>query len=485
MEFLYGMESAMFIGDGGFGMKLAFNWKEYRGPLIASGLIILLTIGWAAHSIFVLGERTRDPLRRYALDVANFTDDLITVNSAGEVDISMVQKYFQRQIGRTDYLRSVALLSNGKALCSAGEQSPSFPVLGSYGEEERSGIVYLWKRIGESMTLPQRVAPAGGPPPGVPRPEGPRPEGPRPQVGPGEPFKWKAVNAVESLARDDLVLIIGLSARHGIGAAIPFRDSLIFRFVVMILFSMGLVLAWAQSIKSRELKNQLEVERARSEHFESLGLTAAGLAHETKNPLGIILGLAQRISKSDDCPEEILHMAEHIQDASDEAAARLGEFLNYSSLKAPDQTFQSGAVLLSRATDALLPHFEAKGVNLTFEAEEIMVYCDGAMIIQILVNLLMNSLHASKKDDSVSVTLSSEKGLGRLKVTDNGTGIEKDLQKDVFKPYVTGRSEGHGLGLAICKRIADLHGWSIDLRSDSVVGTQITLGNLKVKRREG
>jgi signal transduction histidine kinase len=69
-----------------------------------------------------------------------------------------------------------------------------------------------------------------------------------------------------------------------------------------------------------------------------------------------------------------------------------------------------------------------------------------------------------------------------LSVEDHGSGIEPALLPHIFKPYVSGRAEGHGLGLAVVKRFIEQHGWTI--RADSQVGrgTRITISGIRIAK---
>ena len=92
----------------------------------------------------------------------------------------------------------------------------------------------------------------------------------------------------------------------------------------------ALLLVWAQGIRSRLLTARLQLEQKGRSHVEELSLAASGLAHETKNPLGIIRGLAQRIEQSATAPSEVRSQAGQIQEEADRAVGYLGDFLSYA-----------------------------------------------------------------------------------------------------------------------------------------------------------
>ncbi len=94
----------------------------------------------------------------------------------------------------------------------------------------------------------------------------------------------------------DPVMILGFEVPRESNILAAAKKSIFLTLVTALLFISVSLITWITVIRSRLLAGQLEAERARRAHLEELGLAAAGLAHETKNPLGIILGLAQQIS---------------------------------------------------------------------------------------------------------------------------------------------------------------------------------------------
>ena len=109
--------------------------------------------------------------------------------------------------------------------------------------------------------------------------------------------------------------------------------------------------------------------------------------------------------------------------------------------------------------------FSAAGVELKQEGADLSILADADQLEQILVNLLLNSLQASRSGGRVTIITATDGDGCRLAVRDTGSGVDPALLDDIFKPYVTGRSDGHGLGLAIVRRIVEDHGWSVGLRS--------------------
>jgi signal transduction histidine kinase len=105
------------------------------------------------------------------------------------------------------------------------------------------------------------------------------------------------------------------------------------------------------------------------------------------------------------------------------------------------------------------------------------------MLQQVLVNLLLNSLHASEEGQTVTARLERREKRAAIVIQDQGSGIPSELKPRVFKPYVSGRPEGHGLGLAVVKQVAGHHGWTVDIDSRPSGGTRVVITNIEVARR--
>lgn len=252
-------------------------------------------------------------------------------------------------------------------------------------------------------------------------------------------------------------------------------------FVAILIFSA----AWIFILRNRELGRQLERESIRAEHLSDLQLAGAGLAHETKNPLGLIRGLAQQMTSAPETPESTRHMATDIMEQADIATARLGEFIAFSRKNKPIVESVNLHQAVKRICD--LMHYDAERMGITLENNtgNQMVNADSGMLSQIIVNLLSNALNACSNGDRISFNCSdAKKGLLELRIEDSGSGIPAALQREVFKPYITGRTDGHGLGLAIVRRIVEDHAWDIELSSIEQEGTSVTISGIQCTHGE-
>lgn len=244
-------------------------------------------------------------------------------------------------------------------------------------------------------------------------------------------------------------------------------------------------LVWVMAIRHRLIFEKLENKRLRLKHFEELSLAAAGLAHETKNPLGIISAIAQQISRRPDITADSLNLLGQVVDEVDNASARLGHFMNFARPRKINPATIEASHVITRVTRVLTAEFDEIGVKLKTNCPRMWIIADEKVLGQILVNLLLNSLRASVQGGKVLVCMTSHGYRATLEVEDWGNGIPPSLLPKVFKPYVTGSAAGHGLGLAIVKRHVEQHGWTIRMTSDENKGTLVVISGILLKRPVG
>jgi two-component system sensor histidine kinase HydH len=243
------------------------------------------------------------------------------------------------------------------------------------------------------------------------------------------------------------------------------------------------LVAWCLAVRNRSLKESLAATRTRASHLEELGLSAAGLAHETKNPLGIIRGLAQRIRKENVGPEEIESISESIMNEVDTASDRLGRFMTYAKSRTPREQPVGTTEFLEHIAGLLQPDCDLAGVTLQVQSAPADIMADPKMLQQLLVNLLLNSLQASPDGSTIEMRVQLDGDRARLIISDHGAGIPENVRSDIFKPYTSGHSGGHGLGLAIVKRIVEDHRWKITVDSAAGSGTTFTISRIIVSKK--
>lgn len=209
--------------------------------------------------------------------------------------------------------------------------------------------------------------------------------------------------------------------------------------------------------------------------MESVSQIAAGMAHELRNPLSVIKGFVQLSAfngQLDKYYDTILSEINRMNDI-------LEDFLSLSR----KQTNKKDAVP-EKMCRSLIPLIQSecllKNIDFDYEFESSGAICfvDAAMIKQVILNLLRNAVEAfddrQKKKRVVLRGKAEEEGY-RIILTDNGSGMEKNVLEQLGKPFFTTKAEGTGIGIPLSKKIIAEHQGTFDIDSAPGRGTAITI----------
>ncbi len=233
--------------------------------------------------------------------------------------------------------------------------------------------------------------------------------------------------------------------------------------LVITLLAAGIVLRTRRAALQAELASN----RRHLEGLETLRRLGAGLVHETKNPLGVVRGFAERIVDGRLAAADLTRAARAIVEETDRTVARLDEFLLLSRPARLRRVTVPLPALCRELATLLRSDFEAVGANLVVRAEDVAIEADRDQLRRLLMNLLLNAAQAVGEGTTVELVVERTPDHTRIVVADDGPGVPEALRETLFLPYVSGRPGGTGLGLAIARRIALDHGF--DLRHEPVV----------------
>jgi signal transduction histidine kinase len=228
---------------------------------------------------------------------------------------------------------------------------------------------------------------------------------------------------------------------------------------------------------------QAQAEARRSERLAALGQLSAGLAHEIRNPLGVIKGsaemLTQKLQASDELSREL---AGYISTEVNRLSALVTEFLDFARpLHAQLQPGNVTAVL-DRALEIVAFRWKGKPVRVERHYEDGLpqVPLDESLCEQAFLNLVQNAYEAMEEHggtlrvEARMATVNGREG-EQLVLADTGTGIPDALREEIFNPFVTTKKTGVGLGLSIVSKIVDGHGGSIRVENSAQGGAVFTL----------
>jgi len=250
------------------------------------------------------------------------------------------------------------------------------------------------------------------------------------------------------------------------------------------LFAFGVALAWVvyrdmiAPLRVKLVESQALVER--HEKLASLGMLAAGIAHEIRNPLTAIKAAlfiqqkkfqpgTQEFADAKVVEREILRLERIVND-----------FLLFARPTEPELTAVLVESLFHEIQTLLSPQLVGSKIQISVETSPpLRIKADAAQIKQVLINLIQNAADAIGQDGLIK--LRARQGRRRLanidakvvilEVADNGKGIPSEVQKRLFDPFFTTKDTGTGLGLSIAAGIVQKHGGALEYQTQVDYGT--------------
>lgn len=232
---------------------------------------------------------------------------------------------------------------------------------------------------------------------------------------------------------------------------------------------------------------QEQVQRA--ERFAALGRLAAGVAHEIRNPLGAIKGLAQYFQRKwKDRPEEQSY-AEVIVREVDRLNRVVTDLLEFARVRPPQFALLDISSVVQHAVALVEPDVQAKGARITVRSPATLplLYADRDQMTQALLNILLNAVDAVTAGDDITITIAERKEtMGyshtslqgeeiEIRIQDTGCGIPPANLPQLFDPFFTTKEKGTGLGLAIAHQVVVQHQGTIQVESTPGHGTTFIL----------
>lgn len=258
---------------------------------------------------------------------------------------------------------------------------------------------------------------------------------------------------------------------------------LLANFLLWIGIIISLVLLFISLRVSGMVKNILKSEEAMAvaDRFQSLGTLSAGLAHELRNPLGIIQ-VTTDVLKTELKEDEQKKLADDIIEEVKRMNALLTQFLHFS--KTSSDTSELKTISLVPLLNTLISLLQKSvknhkiKISLNYEIDEddnvIDVLGEEKGLRQVFINLILNAVDAiSDKEGYVNINVSDNKKKVFVDIIDNGCGIAYENSKRIFDPFFTTKQSGTGLGLTVSKKIIEGFGGSIEVNSNKDVGTTV------------
>jgi len=236
---------------------------------------------------------------------------------------------------------------------------------------------------------------------------------------------------------------------------------------------------------NRQLQ-RAQAEARRAERLAALGQLSAGLAHEIRNPLGIIKGAAEMLSQKFGPSQPAAgELSTYISTEVNRLNALVTRFLDFARPSRLDLKPVDVHQVVDRAIDIACHRYPDSHVTIErrFAADVPSVLADEQMCEQVFANLILNAYEAMLPENNdgnsslnsgadqqkiiASISRDSDNGVPGVatEIQDTGSGVPDELREQIFNPFVTSKKSGVGLGLAIVAKIVDDHHGTIQLVS--------------------
>lgn len=281
--------------------------------------------------------------------------------------------------------------------------------------------------------------------------------------------RFKAAYAPVRDTRGDIVCLVVVEASADfLNLLEPVQQHLVIGGVAIlgVLITFAFLLYSAVSLFLRTQENL-----RRSERRAAMGEMAAAVAHEIRNPLGIIKSTAYVLRQRYENAAQPDELFEFIPSEVRRLNHLVNDFLSLTRDKQLNLSPQDLVKTVQKAITMVRNDEQANGVVLNFStaAPSLSLRHDEEAITQVLLNLLLNAIQALEGKGKIEVRLQEEKKMAHIAVQDNGPGLPVDPEK-IFEPFFTTKTRGSGLGLAVCKQLVEKHGGRIAAESEKGKG---------------
>ncbi|MFO2463695.1 ATP-binding protein [Pseudomonas sp. 15FMM2] len=223
--------------------------------------------------------------------------------------------------------------------------------------------------------------------------------------------------------------------------------------------------------------HHLEAQLRRRDRLHALGEVAMGLAHEIRNPLGIIKTATQLLHRRADLPETDKRHLEYVISEVSRINDLITDFLDFAKPGTPLRSVHLARPLVEEILGFCAPELSNHSIDAQIEdlAPGATLYADAKQIKQACLNLILNAIDAMPEGGRLTLGISRQDGNTVISITDTGQGITTDMLERIFTPFVTTKASGTGLGLAKVFSIMESHDGSIECLSEKDAGATFSL----------
>jgi len=362
------------------------------------------------------------------------------------------------QSEQSEGLRYVAVVSpDGELRRESG--APLGPLTPRPAELGQPSLERIEQGVRFSIRLPPRPPASEAAAQSQPTPEQPIPEQPKPEHVPPSPtviidFVPMTIDALAAETRSNLVVSIVVAVLMLVAA-----------------FVVALLITRAEREQEREKKRQQvkasahfesTIKRTKRAHMETLGQMSAVLAHEIRNPLASLKGHAQLLLEKIEQEPKLGRKAHRVVDEAVRLETLTNTLLDFARASTVERRDVDPTALLQRAVESV----DSECIEVQASEAPARWSLDSLRMEQVLVNLLQNAVQAGG-EARVDAMVQERGDHLEYTVRDRGAGLEGADPAELFTAFHTTKVHGTGLGLAVVKRIVDLHGGRIEVEDHS------------------
>ena len=242
----------------------------------------------------------------------------------------------------------------------------------------------------------------------------------------------------------------------------------------------SLALAAVVAVVAYRRYERLQRRARQAERLAELGTLTGGLAHEIKNPLSTIQLNLQLLREDLPDGEDFTRIKTRLTTVQKEASRLrdiLDDFLRYAGRMELVRKPTDVTGLLEEMVDFFHPQAQLQRVQLRLRRAEgsLVVPLDERLMKQALLNLMLNALQAMPGGGEIILSARRDDGRVVIEVADTGKGMEPEVLERIFQAYYSTKKGGHGLGLAISRRVVEEHGGTIGAVSEVGKGTRFRI----------
>jgi len=216
----------------------------------------------------------------------------------------------------------------------------------------------------------------------------------------------------------------------------------------------GKIIIFTDLTDLKAMESQMKLR----ENLSTLGEMSAGIAHELRNPMGVIAGYTKMLQRK--VPDELQSAVDAIDREIRMMDRIISDFMSFTHPLSVEKSPINLKGLVDDASDNVLAECEGLDVDLRV-GDSVSVLADETLLRQVVTNLLQNAADAMGGQGKIVITAESDVNMTKLSVRDTGHGMSSDVEKKIFLPFYTTKVNGTGLGLAIVHKIVVSHGGNV------------------------